>query len=210
MEKKVIEHFLKRKETYIKKRKFKGILNKSIICEVGCGARPTYRPTSYFIGVDIVPELLRELKREYESNPVIADARKLPIRDDVSEVVVSNMLLHHIVGVNVRASDENVVKTIKEFKRIVKDNGEIRIHEWLPRNHFLKYLMYNLTRFLSDIKMECPYLGIYKGVITNFNTETFYKKIFENLGLCYKVLEFHPWIIQGIVIGRGAWMNLKK
>jgi len=123
MEKLVIKHFTERVEVYALERElplFPTDVDGRVL-EVGCGARPSYSIHNIdFYGVDITPDMLRTFREDYPSATlIICDVKFLPFNPNSFQLIISNMLLHHLIGNNPSLCIDNVERTFCEIKRLL-------------------------------------------------------------------------------------------
>jgi len=83
----------------------------------------------------------------------------------------------------------------------LKNNGSMYINELILSNKILRKLIYYITLLLSKKGINIPYIYINKGVIVNFMTEDFFKKLLENLSLNSKLIYKKLWKIRYIKVG---------
>jgi len=94
------------------------------------------------IGVDIVPEALKDakkraksLRRQGETEFVLSDAEKLVLRDSSINVIISGQVLEHV---------PDPLTFLKECNRVLKPGGRLVFS--LPTVHFMKMILAKATR----------------------------------------------------------------
>ena len=124
---------------------------KGLILEIGVGTGknlPYYGNGCVVIGIDISEEMLKRavprtkgLKGSYAF--LLADAEKLPFKNDSFDFIVGTYIL---------CSIPNPVVALKEMRKVIKERGEVRLLEHvLSKNKlvaFLEWLHNPLTRHL--------------------------------------------------------------
>jgi glycosyltransferase involved in cell wall biosynthesis len=93
-------------------------VNGGKVIELGCGARKT---VEIAIGVDIIPKggLIPYMNDQYSVADVTADvSRRLPFEDKFAGTVIARHVLEHCL---------DVPKTLKEWSRVIEDNGRLII-----------------------------------------------------------------------------------
>lgn len=120
------------------------------ILSIGCGSGQDVEYILEFsdriIGVDIAPEALLGIKKNFPSiHSICADALTLPFKDEVFDIVVASGLLHHLVG------QAPLKEFLKEFYRVIKPGGKFLAIEpnllWMP-----SLVAYPVNRVLQWIK----------------------------------------------------------
>ncbi len=160
------------------------------VLEVGCGTGIyTYEMTKHFnniIGLDISRGMLIEAKKKiinstsYNVILVQGDAENIPFKDSSFDRVVSINMLEHL---------DNVSKSAKEMKRVVKNDGKLLIS--IPNGNckFDTKIVQILMRMITPIfiKVACD-----KSISVSFVEEglTHHKitinhliKLFEDVGI---------------------------
>jgi len=109
-----------------------------MILDIGCGENPWFKGREDVINLDIRP--IRGVVH------IIADARKLPIKNDAFDHVFSSHLIEHF-------SHHEIDHILKEWIRVLKPNGIFEI-----RCPNLKS-PYHILRILLDIPDICTLYG---------------------------------------------------
>jgi len=203
MENVVIEHFrerVRRGEYAPALREVKSLPERleGRLLEVGCGAGLTYLPGRLEVcGVDITPEMIRLFEKLYpDAHAIIGDAKALPFRRASFNVIVSNELLHHLVGSSVKKCKDNVKKAMGEMKRVLKSDGVLLIRELLVGSYLFSLIMFYFTLLCAKLGIEINLLDIHSRVITFFLTEKEFKKISSENGFEIEA-ELRDWIMFG-------------
>ena len=146
---------LRRLELNILKKYVKG----NIVLDVGCGTglvmKELLEDSKKIYGIDFSEGMLVKAK---EKNLIVskADGTNLPFNDNSFDVVYSVRVLPHI---------PNVIKVLREIKRVVKKDGLLILEFYSPYN--LKFLTNSLRDFffnrayikyhtLKEIKLILP------------------------------------------------------
>lgn len=140
-----IDHSLKDTEGDVVKA-----LAKGKVCELGVGGKKTVEDS---IGVDRVEKgKVIPWVGEVSQADVVADVTEtLPFKDEEFDTVIARHILEHC---------ENVIKTLKEWKRIIKPGGRLivavpdeRISDGIPMNpeHRISFT----PDFLTDLGSAC-------------------------------------------------------
>jgi len=200
MEKIVIEHFEERfqRGDYISWKREMELLPKDLegrLLEVGCGPRLTYFPGKLEVcGVDITPELIKVFKKSYpNAHAIIGDAKMLPVKNESFDLIVSNMLLHHLVGINPTKCMDNIKSVMNEMKRVLKSDGMLFIREWIARNYVFSFIMFYFTLLCAKFGLEINSLDIRSKTITFFLNEKAFNKISLGIGFKTKEIESKDW-----------------
>lgn len=103
-----------------------------------------------YTGVDIDANILKIAKRKIEAenakiNLIKYDGDKLPFSNKCFDKIISSLVLHHLT------TDEKV-EVFKEFKRVLKEDGEIHIADWGKASNKLMRLMFNVVQILDGYK----------------------------------------------------------
>ncbi|MFC1524202.1 class I SAM-dependent methyltransferase [Thermodesulfobacteriota bacterium] len=125
------------------------------VFEIGCGVGlDTFTMGKHGLRVtaaDLTPVAADTISKRFANNNLtgsftVADACRLPIRDDSFDYVYSFGVLHHTADTD---------RSIQEVHRILKPGGEARI--MLYNRHSLNELVHRLTRVPFEDKSEmCP------------------------------------------------------
>ena len=97
-------------------------INPKNILDLGCGkgelsqALTELYPQANIFSLDFAEQMLsnKEYADKIKIHPIVADAHKLPLQDNSTEVIISNAVLHWSLELN---------QLLKESKRILKENG---------------------------------------------------------------------------------------
>ena len=101
------------------------------ILDAGCGTGINLTILNQFgtvYGTDISKEAIKFCKRRNIRNVFISSVEKLPIKNNCLELITSFEVIYH-------KNVENDIKALKEFNRILKENGYLLIR--LPAFKFL-------------------------------------------------------------------------
>ena len=208
----VIYHFKKRIHEYVQKRKRKSfprevsIRNSSKMLEIGCGARFTYRADQRVAeyGLDIVPEMIRFLKRHYPtSHGIVGSALYLPFRNDAFDVVIANALLHHLIGESPSGCVKNIKTALDEMNRVVKSNGFVLVKELIARSRILSYFMFYVTYVCAKLSININWLDIHDKVIVFFMDEKTFKNLALKAKFDVKKIESKKWVITRFGVNLG-------
>ncbi len=140
----------------IKMRMIKGVKTEMKTLDLGCGnglmANAIMNQGGYYTGVDISKKLIELCKKKYASyiktkqaEFVVADAMKLPFKNNYFDFAISISVMHHI------PSDELRQKFMNELFRVLKNGATAKIDNWnlledWARNKF------NIEKQLKNIK----------------------------------------------------------
>lgn len=113
----------------------------SLICDVGCGdgwySLPLNELGYFVVGIDISRKRLKKAKtRVNDANFIACNAKRMPFRDNVFDLIVCAQLLEHIPDPST---------TVGECKRIVK-NGQFLLFEVPSRSNIIDILIKKLLR----------------------------------------------------------------
>jgi len=202
MEKAVIRHFeahfqtgeysVKRPEVFIPKSDGK-------LLDIGCGAIPTYPLHQFDIyALDIVRTMTRSFKNTCQHGEVVlGDAKMLPFRDASFEVIVANVLLHHLIGKTPEACLFNIRCLLQSLSRMLKRNGIVVIRELFVAHRVLSTIIFYVTLLCAKLGIEIEKLDIHANVITYFLSEAQFEKM-----LVDSDMQIVKKRLRGILFGR--------
>lgn len=136
------EHWINVYKNLLPKKRFKKAL------DLGCGTVEFYELVkslgAEYVGVDLSPDMLAMGKRKYKKiNLKVADAEKLPFKDETFDVVVCRGLVHHLPSPK---------KGCQEARRVLKKGGYFVVSE--PHSntllYFVRKLYYKMSSHFSD------------------------------------------------------------
>lgn len=112
------------------------------ILDVGCGTG-RYAPIfgDHYFGVDNNLQYVEFAKRHAPGNFFAGDGRQASFSDNVFSHVISVGVFHHL-------SDEAVMATIKEMKRVLRPGGRILVIDpvWPAKYNTVGYILFYLDR----------------------------------------------------------------
>uniref|UniRef100_A0A7C4FE75 Class I SAM-dependent methyltransferase n=1 Tax=Thermofilum pendens TaxID=2269 RepID=A0A7C4FE75_THEPE len=129
--------------------------------DVGTGAGENLRallgalPEATVLAIDVDADALRSglatLPRGAEAKlePVLADARALPLRDGSFDLVASLAALHHL---------DDVERALVEASRVLREGGYLVIAEWTPGSRLSPHPPDVARRTLEEIRRALPRL----------------------------------------------------
>ena len=132
------------------------------ILDLGCGDGQVLngisrRRKGIMCGIDIDKDFLKVAnKNKTRSNFILADAKKLPFRDNVFGCITMVDLFHHLVG------ERKKVRVLKESIR-VSNNGLFFISDFFVKNRVFGFLLYWTTLFVNKLGISLPHLRTYEG-----------------------------------------------
>lgn len=103
-----------------------------------------------YTGVDIDDNILKIAKRKIEAENakiklIKYDGDKLPFSNKCFDKIISSLVLHHL-------TTDQKIETFKEFKRVIKEDGEIHIADWGKASNKLMRLMFHIVQILDGYK----------------------------------------------------------
>ncbi len=154
MAKKGFEKIAKRYDYYIalfeliflkkwRKRLLENVKGNVLEIGIGTGKNLPYYKNCNLAGIDISPTMI-EITKKYAKklnincNIKVMSAEKLKFKDNQFNYVISSLILCDI---------PNPIKALKEMKRVLKKNGELRMIEHMKSN---KNFIYNLQIYLNN------------------------------------------------------------
>jgi len=163
------------------------------LLEIGCGARFTYHAEeSDACGLDITPEMIKVFKARFPMcNAVVGDARKLPFRDKMFDVVILPMLLHHLVNATPKGCMKNMHAALQETRRVMRDKAVAYIRENIVYNKVLSFLLFYVTALSARLHIRIDFLEIHSDVVTFFITERMLRGLCANFRL--EKLSWKKW-----------------
>lgn len=93
--------------------------------------------------IEIAKQKISDAKAKIEI--IKYDGGVLPFEVNSMDRVISSLVIHHL-------TDEQKVEAFKEFKRILKPNGEVHIADWSKPTSFIMRLCFHLVQFLDGYK----------------------------------------------------------
>jgi len=194
-------YFKERLYDYVWKRRLKplpdeaSIKDSAKLLEVGCGTRFTYRAEGLEkYGIDILPEAIRLLKKsDSEAYAIVGDVMSLPFTNGTFDIIVSNALLHHLVGESPRKCRTNLKTALEEMKRVLRAEGFVLIRELIARNYFFSLLMFYISLFCARLGIEVNCLDIHSKVVVFFLNKRLFKEIASEAGFQARELKSKKW-----------------
>lgn len=185
-----------------------GIKEKGIVLDIGCGNSrnlvPFLRKGFPCIGLDFSRSMIRESKKylkrkNLKTNFVIGNACDIPLKDGVLDYVLCSRTIPHIPTRGLR------LKSIREIKRVSKNNSKILISVWkLWRRIIFKEMIKDLFRKkfeFGDIWVKWRYHGkVYERYYYSYTKKGFEKDLKE---VGFK--EFKIWEYKGNI-----WSLVRK
>lgn len=114
------------------------------ILEVGCagghltGLLHQLYPKAAAVGIDVYAPAIQEAKKRHPAITfTVADAHKLPFKDDFFDIVVSSETIEHVV---------DPTKMLNEIKRVMSKNG-VALIEMDSGNWLFRIIWFFWTRF---------------------------------------------------------------
>ena len=98
-------------------------------------------------GIDIDDKILSIAKQRIQKNNLPIKLVKynggmLPFANESIDRVISSLVIHHL-------TDEQKLEAFKEFKRVLKPNGELHIADWGKPSNFFMRCCFHLVQFLD-------------------------------------------------------------
>ena len=211
LEKTVIKHFKENVEEYAEEREsipfpidFDGR-----VLEVGCGARPSYSIEDIdFYGVDITEDMIRAFREEYpSSNLIVCDVMFLPFMPSSFQLIISNALLHHLIGDTPSACINNIEKAIREIKMTMSSDSILIIKELLASNYIYALVMYYVTLACAKLNIEIEKLDIHSNVVTYFLTKKKLISILHENGFKIEKTIMDEWRHQKFNLGKWKYQR---
>jgi SAM-dependent methyltransferase len=170
--------------------------------EVGCGSTFSIKPTGLAVGVDISPPLLKAGRLlQPEGEFIRADARYLPLRKGIFDLVISRDLLHHIVGLTPQLSKDNIRRAIGELERVRSTMGNMLLAEHCVFLRLGALLAYTLCKLSMKFNVELSFFDIRSGLIVYFLTLKQLTDLLTIYGLESFIVRRDHWRIMRVPIG---------
>ena len=201
------EHFKERLFEYERERETRPLPNNmhGNLLEIGAGVRLTFSSQDSEIYVlDITAEMMKEISKHHQVHAICADAKQVPFKEDSFDIIVSNALLHHLVGRTPTECKTNIERVIKETKRMLTPKGSLFIKELLARNYVFSLIMFYVTFLCAKFGIEIDALDIHSKVITFFLTEKDLNKILTKNGFKIELKRTEPWHIRTKILKIGT------
>ncbi len=210
----VQEHFSKKVTQYVNTKKrslhIDGLITERIL-EVGCGAKFTFENAEEKYGIDITPELLREMKRQNaDVNVILADARYLPFKQGVFSAVVAIFVLHHLVTETASICRLNAQRSMFEMSRTLSNAGSLVILEHVSQNKLFSYVMYYVTLIFAKANLDFDFLDIHEKVITYYFDKSALEKMGVVAGLQPHIVQSKYWQFRNFRLGCDNLYNFKR
>lgn len=173
------------------------------LLEVGCGTGLTYFAEGLENhGIDITPNMIRLFKgRIPEAHAIMGDVMYLPFRKGTFKVLVSNALLHHLVGRRPRICKTNIEIAMSEMRRVIGSEGVVIVRELITKHFFFSLLMFYTTLLCAKLGLEINYLDIHAKVVTFFMDEKTFVKIALDVGFQVHKIQSEEWKIRRFGLG---------
>lgn len=202
----VREHFRERVPDYIDiEPKPLPVVSKGSgkLLEVGCGTRLSYFAEGLEkYGLDLTLEMIRLFKkRNPEAYAILGDVMSLPFKKGTFKVIVSNVLLHHLVGKRPRMCRTNIKIAMKEMKRVIEQEGFVIIRELIARNYLFSLLMFYTTLLTAKLGIDINYLDIHTKVVTFFVDDKTFMKTASEVGFQVNKLRSEEWKFRRFKLG---------
>lgn len=214
LDKNAIEYFYK--DLAIKRYGKRGFLplrmeDISTMLEIGGGSTFSLQLTGLAVCVDISLPLLKIGKLRYKEGIFVrAEARHLPFRKDIFDVVIARALLHHLIGRTSYLCNENIARAIREMERVRARKGIILVAEVCTLLKMGGLLAFYITKLLARLNIEIPSMEIRSNVVVYFLTLKKLTSALKMHGLKYVILKRDPWRIKGIPIGESVIIMFKE
>jgi ubiquinone/menaquinone biosynthesis C-methylase UbiE len=136
-----------------------------LVLDVGCGTGILFdyvaEKTEAIVGVDISRKILLQAKKRAKNfqniHLILADADNIPIRENV---------FTHVFGITLLQNMPNPTKTLKEIRRVAKENSTIVVSglkKAFTQREFEEILRYAR---LKPVNLKCEGLKCYVAVCT--------------------------------------------
>jgi ubiquinone/menaquinone biosynthesis C-methylase UbiE len=112
------------------------IENKKIVLDVGCGPQIPYRKSAQNTLIGVEYSFHSIAANTMVNLPVCASAAALPLRDQSIDVILAVYSVHHMIGKSRKETQNNVMKVLQEFFRVVRPGGSILVIEMAPIEPF--------------------------------------------------------------------------
>jgi ubiquinone/menaquinone biosynthesis C-methylase UbiE len=183
------------------------------VLELGAGTRLTYDSSKIEIyAVDITPEMTRLCKKFHpKANVVQADAKYLPFRQGLFDVVVSVAFFHHLVGKTPYHCKSNIEAVLKEASTVLKPKGYYLMEESLTNHYFLSVFMYYVTFLCAELKLDIRLFDIKSRVVTFFLPASHFRALSNRVGFSFRELGSNDWFLHRVKLGKANnVMELRK
>lgn len=118
-----------------------------------------------------------------QANPAIqligGNARNLPFKNNVADIIIMKNVLHHVVGDTTNQSYKYANNVIKEIFRISKDDGKIFILEEYVPYRVQSSIIFYILKFLSKFHIELKIIDLRKDVVVSYLTSLELQKLLE-------------------------------
>lgn len=160
---------------------FLGDFSGKVILDAGCGngywVRFLASKANKVIGIDASKELIKIAKsKDNPSNVTFKSVdlnKKLPFKNEIFDIIISSMVLHFI---------QNIERTAKEFRRVLKENGKVIFS--------IPHPLFESTRHpdLKLVKREKRFTSMDalggRGILEwYYRPISFYRRVFNTAGL---------------------------
>jgi len=182
-----IKDWFQREIVYLKKN----IKPNSKILDVGCGFGRHIKILAEFskevVGIDNNKDMIQKAKQNLSGlnnvRLLLRDAQKLEFEDNYFDYVIC---MDNTFG---QISDK--LKTLKEMKRVTKEEGEVMIS--VCSEKALQYRIEDCKKLgLTITKIEAGKIYTKEGLISEQFTKQQLKNLFDYVGLKVKIIELNP------------------
>lgn len=137
----------------------------------------------YVIGVEPSHKACFDGRKNFSLEMIRGVGSEIPIKDNVFDLVIVNSVFHWI-------DRQNLLKTVSELDRILKDGGFIIIGDFFPDYLYLKVRYHHLSdkhvfTYKQDYSKIFTFSGIYKKIAT-LTYDVSDKKLKTSIGRDYK------------------------
>lgn len=139
-------------------------------------------PKTKFYGIDCYSKAIKNGRKRYSQlNLRVADSHKLPFKDKSFNLLISTETLEHVVDPD---------KTIRELKRVMKDDGSIIIEldsgSWLFRFVWYFWKKFFKGKVWKDSHLHFFDIKILEALFKKHNLKIIKKKLFNfGMGVCF-------------------------
>lgn len=146
------EHYLDKRVKFVRDN----FTKKNVFLDLGCGTGYFIKNLNYpiRIGIDISIGMLNIAREKTKGENILfinADAKRMPLKDESIDLVVSIVMFHHLGSLGVAD------KVVGEISRVLKKSGSVLIWDHNPRNPYWKVLMKRLPQDTGNEKLIWDY-----------------------------------------------------
>ena len=162
--------------------------------DIGCGAGTfieyikNYYESEHAVGFDISDSMLNKFKQNNHNSSELTQGSilELPYRENQFDLVYMDDVIHHLVSQRRKNSKEQVIKALKNIKKITKPEGIFILREQYYESHIIPTISSRIIMFLLNLSkatgFKLPHKEAHIDLQVTFYTRKEINEIIESLG----------------------------